>query len=240
MTEGLAVPGRAQNTANTFQNNLTEAIAGRKNAGPNSAASAAEPKSATAIVRQGIGAARRNFAASSPAAEIAGTRVPSSVRAVMSAKNLDTTAASASSQPVTNPLAAAAKANAVTTSPAPALTSDQIVAGLLQQNAVPSPYAPTSTPSTDPGTYMGGNYIKQSNLNFIVQGVNHENQNRFDEYQNGLQNWAQGGMKGDPPAPPKYEVVDATGFENWWSQYTANIGYQNAAPISTFVTNTTA
>jgi hypothetical protein len=83
-------------------------------------------------------------------------------------------------------------------------------------------------------------YIEQSNLNFIQQQVNETNQNRFADYTTGVNNWAAGGMQGSPPAPPSYETVDAGGFGQWWNQYTANIGLENAPPISTFVSNTAA
>jgi hypothetical protein len=47
-------------------------------------------------------------------------------------------------------------------------------------------------------------------------------------------------MQGNPPAAPKYETVDVNGFGQWWSQYTASIGYKDAPSVSMFVSNMTA
>lgn len=110
-----------------------------------------------------------------------------------------------------------------------------VVNSLLQQNAPPPPYGSVGQGSTDPAVFRTDGYIKALNLNSFLQVANHDNQYRYDQYSNALHEWSEHGMQGDPPAPPKYESVDANGFESWWSQYSSNPGQD--PPPTTFMVN---
>ncbi len=232
--------GSTKTSANSFQDQLSEALEGRQSGTRQSSVASSSQISADTLNRQEVGASRREFAASSPSTEGDGTRVASTATDLISSRNLAEKTVSSSETTTTTPSPAASSSNTSTSSTATPKTPADIVAGLLQKNAPPSPYASTSQPSTDPGVFSTPTYIEQSNLNFVVQGVNEENQNRFANYTTGVNNWAAGGMQGNPPAPPQYETVDMNGFTQWWNQYTANIGYENAPPISTFVSNTSS
>lgn len=119
-----------------------------------------------------------------------------------------------------------------------AQTAAQIIANLLQQNPAPTPYALTWTPSTDAATFMTDDYDKQGNLSMIMGQINHENGLRSSEYQLALQNWAAGGMQGQPPAAPHYESFDMSDYDKWWDATTAGVQAGIGAPdVSTFVEN---
>ncbi len=72
-------------------------------------------------------------------------------------------------------------------------------------------------------------------MNLIEQEANVQNRNLYANYTVGVQNWAENGMQGSPPAAPKYESVNVNGFNQWWSEYTSNMAA--GAPPATFVTN---
>lgn len=109
--------------------------------------------------------------------------------------------------------------------------SNPVVDSMLQQNAPPAPYAPVGAGSTDPAVFRTDGYIKALNLNSFLQAANHDNEYRFNQYKYQLHEWSEHGMEGPPPAPPKYESVDLKQFDNWWTQYCANMGED--APSST-------
>jgi hypothetical protein len=88
--------------------------------------------------------------------------------------------------------------------------------------------------STDPNVFMGGSYQRDMNLDWFLQVANHDNSYRFDRYRFDVQTWANNGMQGTPPPPPKYEMVDVKSFDTWWTQYCANPG-QDAPPTNFFV-----
>jgi len=230
--------------ANSFQDNLSEALVRRESGSPHSSEAASSQILPETFDRQGIGTARRDFGTSSPVAPSTGTRVASTATTLIPPRNLDpappanTSTGTSSSIPgsptSSTPVSVQASAAPVHITPA------DVVSGLLQKNAPPPPYASASQPSTDPSVYSSMSYIEQSNLNFVQQQVNETNQNRFADYTTGVNNWAAGGMQGNPPTPPSYETVDAGGFGQWWNQYTANIGLENAPPVSSFVSNTSA
>ena len=226
----------AQTAANSFQDNLSEALGGKESVSRRGGEAASSQRLTATLNRQGIGTARRDFAAPILATLSEGTRSPSTATALIPPRT----------QPPVTPTNTSSSTSASTSvsvqasAPPMPMTPAHVVSNLLQQNAPPPPYARSSQPSTDPSVYSSMSYIEQSNLNFIQQQVNETNQNRFADYTTGVNNWAAGGMQGSPPPPPSYETVDAGGFGQWWNQYTANIGLENAPPISTFVSNTGA
>jgi hypothetical protein len=222
MATGPAKAGNSKVPPNSFETRLSEAFSGLRASTDASAKAVSLSHVPTALARHEIAAVRQNL-----------VKVP-----VAAQKQLASLGSTASSPMAT----VVAVANTVSVIPAatPAVTvgpdiPTDPVAALLQQNAPPSAYAPGQQPSTDMGVYSNPDYLMQSNLNLIQQQTNHENQYRFDVYKNGVQNWAANGMQGDPPAAPKYENVDVKGFNQWWDQYTQNVG-QNAPP-ETFISN---
>jgi len=218
-----------QGTSNSFTEKLTEAFSNSHALTSAKQTGTALP-AAAAATRQETVTSGRNLAAvirHTPAAAVAS---PFS----------NSNASSASATPVDGLLGSTKPNDDSTSTPpgAPATTPqtpDQIVAGLLEQNAPPPAYAPVGAASTDPAVYRTDGYIKALNLNSFLQVANHDNQYRYDQYSNSLHEWKEHGMQGDPPAPPKYESVDLNGFNNWWAQYSANPGQD--APPTTFMVN---
>jgi len=225
MATAVAKAGSSRVPPNSFETRLSEAFTGLRasaNAGANAVPLSRVP---TAMARHEIATARQNLAKGQTATQQHLASIESTV-----ASPAGTLLAATK---IVNPMAAATPAITVT----PDNPTDPVTA-LLQQHAPPSAYAQGQQPSTDAGVYTNPDYLKQSNLNLIQQQANHENQYRFDVYKNGLQNWAQNGMQGDPPAPPKYETVDLQGFNQWWAAYNQDLA-QNAPP-QTFISNQVA
>lgn len=223
MATGTTKAGNSKVPPNSFETRLSEAFSGQRASA--NVAGKAVPLShvPAALARHEIATLRQNL-----------VKVPAGAQRHLA--SLESTAAS----PAGTVLTAAANTVKVAAAAAPAIAAaldspTDPVAALLQQNAPPSVYPQGQQPSTDAGVYTNPDYMKQSNLNMIQQQANHENQYRFDIYKNGLQNWAQNGMQGDPPAPPKYQAVDLKGFNQWWDQLTQNMGQD--PPPKTFISN---
>jgi hypothetical protein len=234
MALGTAIETKVPRPANSFQTRLSEAVS--ESLARHGASLKVLPGSILhqPPVSRNIGAARQNPVA----------RTVASAGAVTSGPNANTgtlPTATAAASPFTGTTsgsaAGLASAPSANSTPNSVSTPADLIASLIKQNAPPATPASTWVPSTNAAVFMLDDYNKQGSLSFFVSRVNHENGMRFGEYQNGLQNWVMGGMQGQPPAPPNYETFDMSGFNKWWDNYSANIGY-DAQPMSTFVSNT--
>jgi hypothetical protein len=218
MTPTMPADGKATQAANSFQTRLSEAVSeavAKRNA---------NPKPSTAPALQPI-----------PASQKTGAVRQSSV-----ARAVNTTAAATLVTPFTPSGGSSATSPPAAASNAIMQPAD-IIANLLQQNPAPTPYAPTWQPSTNAAEFMSDDYDKQGNLSLVMREINHENGLRSFLYQNGLQNWAIGGMQGPPPTPPHYETLDLNAFNNWWDNLNASIAAGTggqAGPTSDYVSNT--
>ena len=240
---------------NSFIERLSEAFSGSIHKEPPGSAAGAAAVDAAAVARQAFAASRRSFVTSSyNAADAPSPEAAPAAPFTNLATTSSNTVASLNPPPSMPAYTAASPApSATTTSPmapsssdptssatAPGASSDtpspeDIVAGLLQDNAPPPAYAQLGSPSTDANIYMSGSYMRDLNLNSYLQIANHDNAYRYDTYRFQVNTWAANGMQGSPPTPPKYETVDVVGFDSWWQQYCANPGQD--APAVTFLAN---
>jgi hypothetical protein len=218
MTPTMPADGRATQAVNSFQTRLSEAVSEAV------AKRSANPQSAPAPVIQPIPGSQKPAAGRQSFVVRAGNTGRGAIPVTPFTPTGGGTA--------TLPPAAASN---------PVMQPADIIAKLLQQNPAPPPYAPTWSPSTNTAVFMSDDYDKQGNLSLVMREVNHENGLRSFLYQNGLQNWAIGGMQGPPPTPPHYETLDLNAFNNWWDNLNASIAAGTggqAGPTSDYVSNT--
>ncbi len=223
-TSGPVTGAKTAQASKSFETQLSEAVSGSAAAARSGAPGTAAARREFAAVRQipvASGASKLETAAAGATAEIA-------------AHNGDSAAPVTANSPMAAPAGSApsGSSGASSSSAAPPPTPQQVVANLLAQNAPPQPYSQAQQPSTNPAVYEGGGYMQQSNLNCIEQQAGVQNRNLFANYTVAVQNWAGNGMRGSPPAAPKYESVDVNGFNQWWSEYTSNLGAGRRPQIS--------
>ena len=219
MTPTLPAGNGATNVANSFQTRLSEAVS-----------EAVARRRTNLQVLQGPAAQR------SPASQ-----KTDAVRQRFVARSDKLAALATLVTPFTPTGSGSANVTPAVDASIPILQPADIIASLLQQNPAPTPYAPNWNPSTNAAQFMTDDYDKQGNLSLVMRQVNHENGLRSALYQNGLQNWVVGGMRGQPPAPPHYEVLDMNAFNKWWDNLNAGIAAGTggqAGPTSDYVSNT--
>lgn len=85
---------------------------------------------------------------------------------------------------------------------------------------------PMVAPSTDPNVYLGDpNYLKQLNeQSFHKYAVDVPNANTAARFDFACKSWEMNGKHLPLPAPPSYSVFDEAAFDQWWAQFTANLG----------------
>ena len=243
---------KTQDPSNSFGDRLSEAFAHSIQRNGATQAVAAPRLSHAATARQGFAAVRRDLVTNDLSGAVMATLTnsPASTTTPASTPATTTTPTTAITTTMATSSTTAAGGTSGSTSTvvdgltpflgynaAPSDTSGstetpaEIVAGLLSANAPPQPYASIGQASTDPSVFMSGSYQRDLNLNWYLQVANHDNAYRYQTYSDAVQTWANNGMQGDPPAAPKYEAVDVSGFDSWWQQYCANPG-QDAPPVN--------
>lgn len=109
--------------------------------------------------------------------------------------------------------------------------ADLTAAKLIAYYPPPAPGVPVVAASTDPAVYASNaGYLQQLNAQSLQKyAVDVPNANVAQRFAFACATWEQNGKSPTLPAPPAYNVFAQQAFDQWWAQYTANLG--DAPPL---------